>query len=351
MSERARRVTYDADGETAYYDGSVEDITARKLAEQALTESEERFRSLYENSTIGLFRITPDDRVVLANPTLLRLLGHEHLDEQACKHLLWAGFDDAEEREAHRAQTELEGTVHGKEETWERADGSHVFVRESMTAIRDAAGYIQYFDGTVEDITERKLAEQALQESEERFRSLYMNSTIGLFRTTPAGRVLLANPTLIKMLRYDTFEEFSKINLENFALGPIYDRKAFKERLEKENEIIGLEGVWTRRDGTTIYVRESARLIRDELGQVLYYDGTVEDITESMQAKQELTRSEERYRSLFEFARDTILIIKDCQFIDCNPPATDLFGADRDVIIGQNPHGAFSPQFQPDGRD
>jgi PAS domain S-box-containing protein len=135
---------------------------------------------------------------------------------------------------------------------------------------------------------ERRQAADALRESEARFRSLYENATIGLYRTTPGGRILMANPTAVRMLGYATFDELVQRNLEQDGYEPTYPRSEFRQRLEREGVITGFESAWIKKDGSTIFVRESARAIRDEHGQVLYYDGTFEDITEHKHLEQAL---------------------------------------------------------------
>jgi PAS domain S-box-containing protein len=123
------------------------------------------------------------------------------------------------------------------------------------------------------DVTELKRAEDALAKSEERFRSLVENATVGIYRTTPDGRIVMANPALVEMMGYSSFQELATRNLEADGFEPKYSRKAFQERMERQGEIADLEAAWTRRDGTTIFVRESARAVRAGDGTVLYYDG------------------------------------------------------------------------------
>ena len=142
-----------------------------------------------------------------------------------------------------------------------------------------------------EEIADHVRAAGALNKSEERFQSLFENSTIGLYRTTPDGRILLANPTLIRMLGYESLGDLNQRNLEEEGFETSYPRSAFKERIEKEGEIRGLESAWKRRDGTTIFVRESARAFRDAAGNVLYYEGTVEDVTERRRVEDALMAS------------------------------------------------------------
>ena len=152
------------------------------------------------------------------------------------------------------------------------------------------------------DLTERKNIEKELFKSEERFRSLYENATIGIYRTTPDGKILLANPALVRMMGFSSFEDLAHRNLEEEGYEPDYPRAKFLEILEKEGKIIGLESAWHQRNGKTLYVRESASIIRDAEGKVLYYDGNIEDITYWKQVDKALRESEKRLREAQEMA-------------------------------------------------
>jgi len=122
-------------------------------------------------------------------------------------------------------------------------------------------------------------AAAALRESEERFRGVYENALLGLYRITPEGQILLANPALVRMLGFDSFEALVRNNLENKHLNAEAPRRNFKEAVEREGSVHGVESTWTRADGSTVMVRESARIVRDDKGKIIYYDGVVEDIT------------------------------------------------------------------------
>ena len=98
---------------------------------------------------------------------------------------------------------------------------------------------------------------------EEQYRLLFENATHGIYRTTPDGRILLANPALIAMLGYDSFEELAQRNLEAEGMGLAYARSEFKARLDSEGEVRGLEAIWHRRDGSMVFVRENARVVWD----------------------------------------------------------------------------------------
>ncbi len=139
---------------------------------------------------------------------------------------------------------------------------------------------------------ERRRMEEKLRESEERFRTLFENTTIGLYRTNPDGGILMANPALVRMLGYGTFEELAKRNLEENGYAPSYPRSDFEQQIEREGQVIGLESAWRRRDGSLLLVRESARAVRDPEGKVLYYEGTAEDITERRSLEEQLLQAQ-----------------------------------------------------------
>lgn len=134
--------------------------------------------------------------------------------------------------------------------------------------------------GLIADVSARHQAENALKESEQRFHSFFANAPVGLYRTTPDGRVLLANPALVRMLGYESVEELASINLEHEGYYRDFSRQVFREKVEREGESRGFEAIWRRADGTPIVVVENAKAIRNGSGELLYYDGSVEDVTE-----------------------------------------------------------------------
>jgi len=137
-------------------------------------------------------------------------------------------------------------------------------------------------------IVERKQTHEALQESEQRFKSIFENAPIGFYRTSPDGRILDANPALIQMLGYSCFEELAAVNLEIHGYHPQYPRHQFRERIERDDEIKGMESLWKKPDDTLVYMRENAIAVRDENGTVVCYEGTIEDITDQKEAEEQV---------------------------------------------------------------
>ncbi|GAB4169490.1 MAG: hypothetical protein Kow00108_03210 [Calditrichia bacterium] len=169
------------------------------------------------------------------------------------------------------------------------------------------------------------------------YRMLLDNSTVGIYRTTPDGRVLYANKTLIRMLGYSSFQELAQIDI-NKKYAPKYDRKKFIDIIESKGQIVGLEEAWERSDGSIIHVRESAKAVRDETGRILYYDGVVEDITQLKSVEKSLSESEEKFGKIFELSPDPITIstIEDGIFIDVNERFCTLTGYSKEEVIGRS---------------
>src|SRR5271157_649089 len=142
----------------------------------------------------------------------------------------------------------------------------------------------------------RALGDKANREEtaklQEQIRRFIENLPLGVYRSTPDVRVLMANPALLRMLGYDSWQELTFRNLEGEALEAGHPRSAFCEQIEREGEARGLEAAWKRRDGSVIFVRESARAFRADDGRVLYYDGIVEDVTERQRLEEQLRQAQ-----------------------------------------------------------
>ncbi len=140
------------------------------------------------------------------------------------------------------------------------------------------------------EVTQRKKVEDALRVSEERFRNIFEHSPIGIYQTTPDGQVLVANPTLVRMLGYSSFAEIAQRDLQNTEHFVNSPRSDFMQRVERDDQVISFKATWKKQDGSLLLVHENARVVRDEQGNVLYYEGTAEDITERVQVEQERER-------------------------------------------------------------
>lgn len=296
-------------------------------AVEKLRASEERFRTLVESITDVFYVTDANGRLVYASPNLFSYTGYQPQELLGRSYLKLVAPEDRRWLvDLYLGKTAAGAEVVACEFRALRKDGSRLWADQRTTIIRDEQGHVVEYRNVVRDISERKAMEQALRESEERYRSLYENVAIGLYRTTPDGHILMANPALVHMLGFESFEELASRNLEEEGFEPSYPRELFRQRIERDGQIVGLESAWKRRDGSITYVRESARAVKDESGRVLYYEGTAEDITEKVTAEKALQESEELFRALAEAAPAAVLVLQGDRLLYVNKFAKQLGG-------------------------
>ncbi|GMU86583.1 MAG: hypothetical protein AMXMBFR48_18250 [Ignavibacteriales bacterium] len=155
-----------------------------------------------------------------------------------------------------------------------------------------------YADALENEIKDRKKIEIELRESEERFSSFFKDAIFGLYRTNPEGKIVLANKKLISMLGYSDFEELASRDLTKDGFEISTDRSKFMEEIEKHGEVHNWNDRWKRKDGTFIYVQESAKAIKNKAGKLICYDGFVEDVTEKKAIEEELEKSRRLFQTL-----------------------------------------------------
>ncbi len=264
----------------------------RKMAEKALQEAEEKYRSIFENATQGIYQSTPKGEFLAINPVAARILGFASADQVADR--TGYGYVDPNRLGDFLRLIEERDVLDGFESEVYRKDGSKVWVTENVRTVRAVSGEVAYFEGTIEDITARKAAEKALQEAEEKYRSIFEHSIDGIFQNTPEGRHLSVNPALARMLGFASPDELihGRDNIGRQAYVDPAMREKFRQALEESGSVSGFEYEVYRKDGSKIWVPENARIVRDEEGRALYYEGSVHDTTERRRAEAELTRSQ-----------------------------------------------------------
>lgn len=168
-----------------------------------------------------------------------------------------------------------------------------IWVEERTSIKRDTAGNILKLEGIVFDVSESVLSQESLKKSEIRFRNLYENATIGMYQSTPDGKLLLANTALVKMFGYNNYEDFAKLDLNKDIYVNSKTRKELHKLLQKHGVVHGFESEVKRVDGSIITVREGARAIKDSNGNILYYEGTIEDVTKQKEVERALIVAKE----------------------------------------------------------
>jgi len=194
--------------------------------------------------------------------------------------------------------------------------------------------------GTFQDIAERVLAQEALQKSEEQYRSIFENAIEGFFQSTPAGRFIRVNRAFAKMCGYASPEEMVAAirDIGEQHYGCSKERERFLALLNEKGAVENFEHTARRKDGTTFWVSVSARVVRDSNHQILYYEGSHVDIDERRRAEGRLVDAEEQYRSLFDTSTNAILIRNRAGIITMvNRAAATLLNAEKpDDLIGRS---------------
>jgi two-component system cell cycle sensor histidine kinase/response regulator CckA len=303
------------------------------------------FRGIVEHSTIGLYRTTPDGRILVANRALVRMLGYRSAAELRRRNLEGEGFEPDYPRDVFRRRVEEEGQIAGVESAWTRRDGTVLYVRESAVAVRDRAGRIRFYEGAVEDVTERKAAERALRESEAGLRSLFAGLDDALFVHDMEGRILDCNDAACRRLGY-TREELlamrtADLDAPEFAAG-------FRERLAEQlaRGSAGGEGVHVTKDGRLVPVDINTSVIEYRGAPAVL--AVMRDITARKEVEEALRRSEQRWRSVFDRMQLIGLELdREGRITYCNDFFLGLTGWSRDEAMGADYLAAFLPPGSP----
>lgn len=332
------------------------DISERKQTENALKESEEKFKGIINQINDGIIVFDEQCKVVVWNHGAETIFGVT-ANETLGKNIVDVQYQLSQPNGVSREQIEMMINKIIKLEAPQAFN--HIMEHEILSpdvsnkrTIQDQIfpiklnGY-NLFCSVMRDITNVKQVTKDLKESEERFHSLYDNATIGLYRTTPDGQIIASNPALIKMLGYNSFEDLARRNVEQTGYVDLSLRERFKELLEQHNQVTNFEAEWICKDGTTIFINEGAKAVRNNAGKIIYYDGTVENITERKRAEELLRNSETRYRTLIETANEGILITQGPNLKFVNSMIMELTGHTKETLLST----PFLEFVHPDDRD
>jgi PAS domain S-box-containing protein len=193
---------------------------------------------------------------------------------------------------------------------------------------------------------ERAQTQAQLRASEQRYRSLFESVPIGLYRSTPEGRIVDANDALVQMLGYPSREKLLETPAQALFCDPA-DRQRWQAEMDAKGVVSYFVTQLKRYDGTPIWVVDRARAVRDPQGTILYYDGSLVDITEQRRSEEALRASEARYRALVESSPDGIGIHQDGRVVFINPAGARLLGAQSpDELVGKPSMDLLHPDYR-----
>jgi PAS domain S-box-containing protein len=327
------------DGKLIRVWGTFRDITERKQMEERVAKSEELFsKAFYANPIPATITTVSNDKLLKVNNAWLKLIGFDSEEEAIGKSALelglWADVEDREERNINLEQRGFSGL-------------QEIKVRTPSGLIQDCIYTAEMIDYESQphilsmaiDITERKKAEDALRESESRFRELVENIREVFWMENAEGTELLyVSPT---------YEQVWGRSCESFYENPKGWIEAIhtddRQRVADAFSLFCETGVYSeefrivRPDGSMRWIWDRGVLIRNESGEILRIAGIAEDITQRKRAEEKLRNSEERLKILFEAAPDGIYLNDlEGRFVDGNRAAEELTGYKREELIGKS---------------
>lgn len=195
-----------------------------------------------------------------------------------------------------------------------------------------------------EDVTERRVAEEALRESEEKYRTLTSQLPVGVYRATVTGKFIYANPALAAMLGYESVLDLVKASAPDRFDNP-QDQTKLLQRWTTNGGVFFYETKLPTKTGAEIWVRDIGRAVFNEHGEIKYIDGIVQDITEQKQAVEALQASEGRFRSLVQNSSDIIIVLNSEGVIGyVSPPVERILGRSAKIMIGQTIYKYVHPE-------
>jgi PAS domain S-box-containing protein len=317
--------------------------------ENALRKSEEKYRTLTENIALGIFRSTPGPkgRFIEVNPAFVKMLGYSNKRELLAIDVAQI-YQNPKDRSKLSKKISAEGFVKNEELNLQKKDGTQIIISETAIAVRDKKGKILYFDGIVEDITQRKKVEEELY-----IQKTYLEE---LFNSAPEAIVLHDNNDLVVNVNYEFTKMFGYTRKE--AIGKPINELVAPENLKEEAASLSNMVIHSRRvevesqrrckNGDLIHVSIlGAPIIHD--GKQMGVYAIYRDITKRKNAEEELLIQKTYLEKLFNSAPEAIVLHDNKDIvININDEFTKMFGYSREEAIGQPINNLVSPEHYQD---
>ena len=341
---------FDLDGKSVAI-SSVRDITERKKAER-------RYREIVDGALEGIYRTSPEGTLLAANPALADMLGYGTPNELVsaindAAHQLWL---DPTERIRCAASLEDHESVRGFVTQFKRKDGTAMWASINGRRVSGSDGQTLYYDGFVQDVTERRETGARLAVQSKRFQDIIEHTDAGYFRIGVDGRYQDVNSAWLRMHGFISRDD---------AIGLHFSAIQVPEDLFKAKEIVELvsrgecirAGEFSRlkRDGTVGYHTFSANPVFDG-DRVVGMEGFLVDITDRKTAEQERQKTEQRYRSLFDSMQEGVAIHRLVQtngtpenyvLLEVNRRYEEILGVRREAVVNRPATSAYGTQDPP----
>ena len=320
------------------------DINERKRMEEDLKASEERLRTILVQYASDIITILEADGTIrYESPAVEQVLGYrpeeligsDIVDYVHPEDVRRAVTELATIRSSPEARGPVEVRFRHKDGSWRYLEG----IGNNLLDDPDVGGVVI----NSRDVTARKQAE-------EDYRSIFENAAEGIYKTTSEGNLITANPALARIFGYDSPEELASglADVEQNYADP-ERREEFVSLLQESGRVLGFEYRAYRKDRSIVWLSDSAREVRDEEGELLCYEGFIQDITERKQAEERLRESLDLLQSVMEGTTDAVFV-KDLQgrYLMINKAGAEALGKSAEEVIGRDDAELFEYE---DGRE
>ena len=327
----------DSEGKPTGFRGISRDVTERKRADEALRQSEEKYRTILENIEEGYYEVDLAGNFTFFNGSLCRIFGYpkeelmgmndrQYTDKESAKRLFQAFNEVYRTGEPHIG--------YGYEVI--RKDGSKRYIEASILLQKDSSDKPIGFRGIIRDITERRRAEEALRESEQRYRNLVENAPDVIFTLAPDGTITSLNPAFETITGWSGAEwlhkQFAPMLHPNDLSGGL---ELFQHALKGE-KTAPFELKVLRKSGDYL-VAEFMGTPQTQNGSVIYILGIARDVTERKQMEEALRQSEEKYRTILENIEDGYYEVDLAgNFTFFNDSMCRILGYPKEELMGMN---------------
>ena len=312
--------------------GILIDVTEQKHAEECLRKSEEKYRSVFDNSIMGISQTLRDGRLIAVNNAYAKMYGYANTEEMMTEvSSAWQLYANPEEREdVLRILTE-KGVMKPREITVIRRDGTQFAVLAGTQEIRDSKGNLRYYQAEQIDVTERKQAEKALQESEEKYRWV-LNNMVDVITVMDMNLLFTyVSPSIMRMRGY-TAEEAVAQTFEQVMTPESLQISArvFEEEMQLEasgtadpDRVRILEVEQYKKDGSIVWMENHLSFMRDEAQKPVGIIAVTHDISERKEAEDKIKKQTDA----MEAAIDGIAILnKDEEYTYLNHAHVSIYG-------------------------
>jgi len=267
------------------------EVTERERLNQVLRKAEREYRAIIDSVSDIIFETSVTGEILFLNDTWAKVTGFD-LEQVRGRKL----FDMLHPQDQEDQRSSFEMLVKGKKGAYRAftrlrtSDGTFRSVELAMSMLRQDENRNMRVVGTFTDVEERRRAEKALSEAEKKFRTIVENAAGGIYQVTPEGQFLSANPAMARILGYDTPEQMLREIRnahDNLYISP-RDRAGFIRELETIGVVHNFETEVRTRSGMRIWVNENARAVKDDDGNVLFYEGSMENISSRKRAENSL---------------------------------------------------------------